>query len=330
MKSKFSVSLQRIIDEFELETIYLPVDPEKVLISNTDCMRPSLQLAGFTDIFDDSRIQIIGRTETAYLERLRMGVGLELAIARCSKFFSLKPPAVIICAGQPCADYFLRAAKDNNVPLFRSPYDTSEFISTVIYWLHKHLAPRVTRHGVLMEIYGEGILILGESGIGKSETAVELVVRGHRLIADDAVEIRRVSSQSLVGASPANIRHFMELRGVGIINAQRVFGSGSVKVTQKIELIIRLETWSDVNQYDRFGLNRDYMEILGIKVPVMTIPVKPGRNLAVIIEAAAMNFRLNRMGYNATRELMQGLGLPEEDLPMPEQRIEDYGWDDTE
>jgi len=329
MLSKFSVTLKRLIDEFELETVYLPGDPEQILISNTNVMRPSLPLAGFTEFFDNTHLQIIGHTEIAYIERLRIGVGLELAVARCNKFFSLKPPAVIICGDQPCPDYMLRAAKNNEVPLFRSPYETSEFISTMIYWLNKHLAPRITRHGVLMEIYGEGVLILGESGIGKSETAVELIVRGHCLIADDAVEIRRVSSQSLVGTSPNNIRHFMELRGVGIINARRIFGSGSVKVTQKIELIIRLETWNDRSQYDRFGLTRDYMEILGIKVPVLTIPVKPGRNLAVIIETAAMNFRLNRMGYNATRELMRGLGVPDDDMPAEERRIEDTGWDDV-
>jgi len=326
--SKFKVSLRQLIEEFELETLHLPKDPEKRFIENTDVTRPSLQLAGYTDVFDNTRIQVVGKTEISYLKHLEELDGdTRLVSERCDRFFALQPPIVIICHDLACEEYILQAAQRHDVPLARSSIDTCEFISTMIYYLNRSLAPRITRHGVLMEIYGEGILVLGESGIGKSETAVELIARGHRLIADDAVEIRRVSSRSLVGSSPRNIRHFMELRGIGIINARRVFGTGSVKVKQSIDLIIRLEAWNDAARYDRFGNVREYMEIMGVRVPVLTIPVKPGRNVAVIIEAATMNFRLDRMGYNATRELMRGLGLPEEEDPPVERVIHDSGWD---
>ena len=187
-------------------------------------------------------------------------------------------------------------------------------MSTMIATLKVDLAPRITRHGVLVEVYGEGILLLGESGVGKSETAIELIKRGHRLIADDAVEIRRVSDKTLVGSSPANIRHFMELRGVGIINARRIFGMGSVKMTETVDMVISLEQWDKTKVYDRMGMNDEYTEILGIKVPSLTIPVKTGRNLAIIIEVAAMNNRQKKMGYNAAQELLKQLGMVE-DIP---------------
>ena len=203
----------------------------------------------------------------------------------------------------------LSLAPRYGVPVCRTADGTSAFIASLISYLNVQLAPRITRHGVLVEVYGEGILLLGESGVGKSETAIELVKRGHRLIADDAVEIRRVSSRSLVGSSPENIRHFIELRGVGIINARRIFGMGAVKVTEKIDMVIQMEQWDSSKVYDRMGMDSEQTEILGIRVPMLTIPVKPGRNLAIIIEVAAMNNRQKKMGYNAAHELLSKLGM---------------------
>ena len=203
----------------------------------------------------------------------------------------------------------LSLAPRYGVPVCRTSDGTSAFIASLISYLNVQLAPRITRHGVLVEVYGEGILLLGESGVGKSETAIELVKRGHRLIADDAVEIRRVSSRSLVGSSPENIRHFIELRGVGIINARRIFGMGAVKVTEKIDMVIQMEQWDSSKVYDRMGMDSEQTEILGIRVPMLTIPVKPGRNLAIIIEVAAMNNRQKKMGYNAAHELLSKLGM---------------------
>ena len=203
----------------------------------------------------------------------------------------------------------LEAAKRNRIPLLSTPDTTSSLVAALVSVMNVELAPRITRHGVLVEVYGEGILLLGDSGVGKSETAIELIKRGHRLIADDAVEIRRVSAKSLVGQAPENIRHFIELRGIGIINARRIFGMGAVKLTEKIDMVINLEIWDNQKIYDRMGLDEEYTEILGIKVPVLTIPVKPGRNLAVIIEVAAMNNRQKKMGFNAATELLSSLGM---------------------
>ena len=204
----------------------------------------------------------------------------------------------------------IEAAKQNQVPIVRTQDATSSFMAALISFLNVELAPRITRHGVLVEVYGEGMLILGDSGVGKSETAIELVKRGHRLIADDAVEIRRVSNKSLVGTSPENIRHFVELRGIGIINARRLFGMGAVKTTEKIDMIVKLEHWDASKTYDRMGIENEYTTILGNRVPSLTIPVKPGRNLAIILEVAAMNNRQKKMGYNAAQELLKKLGMP--------------------
>ena len=212
----------------------------------------------------------------------------------------------------------MQYAKQYGVPLLMSTEMTSALMGQLITTLNTELAPRITRHGVLVEVYGEGILILGDSGVGKSETAIELIKRGHRLIADDAVEIRRVSSKSLVGQSPENIRHFIELRGIGIINARRIFGMGAVKLQEKIDMCINLEIWDATKVYDRMGMDSEYTEILGIKVPVMTIPVKPGRNLAIIIEVAAMNNRQKKMGYNAAYELLSALGMDASMMPHEE------------
>lgn len=310
MSSPFSVSMAKIIKNFKLETIVMPLPEENIYISNVEVNRPGLQLCGFYQYFDNARIQIIGKSEEAFLT----GFSDEEYKKRVGDFFGKKPAAVIISRNLPVSDFMKDAALKNNVPLLRTSDATSSFMSSLISFLNVELAPRVTRHGVLVEVYGEGLLILGESGVGKSETAIELVKRGHRLIADDAVEIRRVSSRSLVGSAPENIRHFIELRGIGIINARRIFGIGAVNLTSKIDLVINLEQWQSEKVYDRMGLEDQTTDILGINVPSVTIPVKPGRNLAVIIEVAAMNNRQKKMGYNAAYELLKRLGMSE-DIP---------------
>ena len=310
MKSEFSVSLAKIIDEFSLETIYLPGKPEEIFVTNAEVNRPGLQLAGYYEFFDSERVQIIGKSEESYLSELSE----EELIACLDAFFSRTPPMVIVSRRLDIPDTMREFAEKYSVPLLRTEDSTSNFLSSLISFLNVQLAPRITRHGVLVEVYGEGLLILGESGVGKSETAIELVKRGHRLIADDAVEIRKVSSRSLVGSAPENIRHFIELRGIGIINARRIFGIGAVNLTSKVDLVINLEQWQQDKVYDRMGLEEQTTEILDIKVPSVTIPVKPGRNLAVIIEVAAMNNRQKKMGYNAAYELLKRLGMGD-DVP---------------
>ena len=308
MNSGFSVTLKRIMDEFSLEKIYLPKEAEEIIIENSEINRPGLQLAGYYEFFDADRIQIIGKNEEAYITKFSESEREK----RVEAFFEKRPCAVIVTRNLPLQEIYKASAEKYGVPLLRTKDSTSEFTSALIAFLNVQLAPRVTRHGVLVEVYGEGILLLGESGVGKSETAIELVKRGHRLIADDAVEIRRVSSKSLVGTAPDNIRHFIELRGIGIINASRIFGVGAVKLTEKIDMIVQMELWDPDKQYDRMGMENEYTEILGNKVPSLTIPVKPGRNLAIILEVAAMNNRQKKMGYNAAQELMQNLGMPVE------------------
>lgn len=309
MHTKYTVALARIIKEFSLEILSLEGSADDILISSTEINRPGLQMAGYFEFFDEKRIQIIGKSEQSFLERFTE----EKAEKRLRDFFSRKPSAVVICRDLKINDLYIEIAKEFGVPLLRSKESTSDFTAALIAFLSLQLAPRLTQHGVLVEVYGEGILLLGESGVGKSETAIELVKRGHRLIADDAVEIRRVSSKSLVGTAPDNIRHFIELRGIGIINASRIFGAGSVKLTEKIDLVINLEQW-DVNKvYDRMGLDNQTTEILDLPIPSLTIPVKPGRNLAVIIEVAAMNSRQKKLGYNAAEDLLKKLGMTDDD-----------------
>ncbi len=305
MKTDFSVSLAKIMKEFSLETVYLPKNPEELLVTNAEVNRPGLQLAGYYEFFDSERVQIIGKSEESYLGELD-----QESLAVCMEnFFSRTPPLVIMSRGLAIPEPMLASAKKYQVPLLRTEDYTSSFLSSLIAFLNVQLAPRITRHGVLVEVYGEGVLLLGESGVGKSETAIELVKRGHRLIADDAVELRRVSSRSLVGSSPDNIRHFIELRGIGIINASRIFGAGAVKLTEKVDMVINLEPWNSDKVYDRMGLDNETTEILGISIPSLTIPVKPGRNLAVIIEVASMNNRQKKMGYNAAHALLKKLGM---------------------
>lgn len=305
MAERFTISLQKIIDEFKLEVIYTPKAPTELLIDENDVNRPGLQLMGFYEYFNPERIQIIGKMEFAYLSTIDEKTRRE----RLELLFSQKLPALIITRELPYFTEMLELAQKFEMPLLRSKESTSNFMSGLIAFLNLNLAPRITRHGVLIEIYGEGVFLTGESGVGKSETAIELVKRGHRLVADDAVEIRKVSNISLVGSSPDNIRHFLELRGIGIINARRLFGMGAVKMTEKIDLVVEMELWNPEKIYDRMGIDTEYASILGVKVPCLTIPVKPGRNLAVILEVAAMNNRQKKMGYNAATELLDRLGM---------------------
>lgn len=305
MSAKFIVPLQKLIRDFNLEELYLPEDANSIAVSTSEINRPGLQLSGFFDYFDRQRIQILGKSEFAFLEQFS-DEEIEL---RVDNYFATVPTAIVITRNIDPTDRMLRLAEKHRVALLRTAEGTSSFMAGLIGELNVELAPRVTRHGVLVEVYGEGILLLGESGVGKSEAAIELIKRGHRLIADDAVEIRKVSNKTLVGSSPENIRHFMELRGVGIINARRLFGIGAVKMTEKINMVVQLELWDANKVYDRMGMEDEYMDILGVGVPSLTIPVKPGRNLAIIIEVAAMNNRQKRMGYNAAQELLEKLGM---------------------
>lgn len=316
MSQNFTVSLQKVIDEFKLEVIYIQKDAEDILIDETEVNRPGLQLMGFYEYFNAERIQIIGKVEFAYLSTLDEATRRE----RLQLLFAQRLPALIITRELPYFSEMLELAKEYEIPLLRSKESTSNFMSGLIAFLNLNLAPRVTRHGVLIEIYGEGVFITGESGVGKSETAIELVKRGHRLVADDAVEIRKVSNISLVGSSPDNIRHFLELRGIGIINARRLFGIGAVKMTEKIDLVVELEQWNSEKIYDRMGVDTEYVTLLGVKIPSLTIPVKPGRNLAVILEVAAMNNRQKKMGYNAAAELLHRLGMESD----PKETIRNY------
>ncbi|MBE6876728.1 MAG: HPr(Ser) kinase/phosphatase [Ruminococcus sp.] len=316
MAEKFTISLQKIIDEFKLEVIHTPKNPEEILIDENEVNRPGLQLMGFYEYFNPERIQIIGKMEFAYLSTIDEKTRRE----RLELLFSQKLPALIITRELPYFSEMLELAQQFEMPLLRSKESTSNFMSGLIAFLNLNLAPRITRHGVLIEIYGEGVFLTGESGVGKSETAIELVKRGHRLVADDAVEIRKVSNISLVGSSPDNIRHFLELRGIGIINARRLFGMGAVKMTEKIDLVVEMELWNPEKIYDRMGIDTEYASILGVKIPSLTIPVKPGRNLAVILEVAAMNNRQKKMGYNAANELLTRLGMDMEGT----ETIKDY------
>ncbi|HZJ75268.1 MAG TPA: HPr(Ser) kinase/phosphatase [Clostridia bacterium] len=307
MATKYSVALTKVIRDNSLETVYLPDNAETLSITSMDVNRPGLILAGYKDHYDSERVEFIGLTEMSYINTLPRSVRQ----ARLSRFFELAPPAVIVTRSLPVDDEMLSLAKRHGVPILRTEDTTSSFMAILISYLAIELAQRITRHGVLVEVFGEGVLILGDSGIGKSETAVELIKRGHRLIADDAVEIRKVSSKTLVGTAPDNIRHFVELRGIGIINVRNLFGVGSVKITERIDVVVQLEQWDKNKAYDRIGIEENYINILDIKIPATIVPVKPGRNLAIIIEIAAVNNRQKKLGYNAARELMQQLGMDE-------------------
>ena len=305
MPAKYSVSLEKIINNNGYEVLYTPKAPADIYISSKDITRPGLILTGYEDYFDPDRIQLIGFTEHSFLNSLSVSKR-----EKClERYFSTRPAAVIITRALTPVDGLLKKAEKYEVPVLRTADDTSANMATLIAYLGVELADRITRHGVLVEVLGEGVLIVGDSGVGKSETAVELIKRGHRLIADDAVEIRKVSSRTVVGQAPDNIRHFIEVRGVGIINARRLFGLESVKLSEKIDMVIRLEPWDSAKVYDRMGLEENYINIMGISVPATVVPVTPGRNLSVIIETAAIANRQKKMGYVAAQELMQSLGM---------------------
>ena len=297
-----SVSLESIVKEMGLTVLYLPEDKE-IMITCKDVNRPGLPLAGFYDHFEPQRIQIIGNVEYRFLESLDE----EERIRRKHDFYATKPAAVVFTRNRQESAEGLAFAEQYGVPVLSSSSSTTQFMADIIGSLSVSLAPRITRHGVFVEIYGEGVLILGESGVGKSETAIELVKRGHRLIADDAVEIKKVSNRTLVGTAPEIIRHYIELRGIGIVDVHRIFGMGSVKTSEKIDLVVELEPWIEHKDYDRFGLDTEYMDIMGLQIPKLTIPITPGRNLAIILEIAAMNHRQKKMGYNTAEEFNKRL-----------------------
>lgn len=310
---KYSISLEEIINEHSLEPIYLPTAASDIMISSPEINRPGLPLCGFFELFDAERIQVFGRAEVKFLEEKADDDEYKTLDA----LFEKHPPAVVVTSGLEIPTHMIECARKHDVPVLRSNERTSEFVAAMIAYLNVQLAPRLTRHGVLVEVYGEGILILGDSGVGKSETAIELVKRGHRLIADDAVEIKRTSAKALVGSAPEIIRHYVELRGIGIVDVRRLFGMGAVKQTEKIDLVVTLEPWVQGKMYDRLGMESETTDILGIHVPALTIPVRPGRNLAVVLEIAAMNNRQKKMGYNTAEEfnkrLMGQFGMNEAD-----------------
>ena len=296
-----SVPLTTLVKEFRLEVIYASADYEKICLTVEDVARPGLQLAGYYDHFEPMRLQVMGNVEISYMQKL---TAAERAIT-FDRLFSFKIPALLIARGiEPSAEC-LEMAKKHDVTLLRSKEATSTVVSAIIAYLKSALAPSITRHGVLVEVYGEGLLLLGESGVGKSETAVELLKRGHRLIADDAVEVRKSNRKTLLGTAPELIRNYVELRGIGIVNVAKLFGMGSIKAENEIDLVVNIVPWNNQATYDRMGVEEQYMDILGVQVPMNTIPVTPGRNLAIILEVAAMNNRQRKMGHNHALEFTQ-------------------------
>ena len=299
-----SIALTKIIEDFHLEKVYVPDNLDSIMISCPDVHRPGIQLgAGYFDYFDADRIQILGKAEQFYV----MEKTPEERFSAYDRLMATGIPGVVVTRSMDIYPELLETAKIHRVPLLRTDENTSYFTAAILGSLNVYLAPTITRHGVLVEVYGEGVLLLGDSGVGKSETAIELIKRGHRLVADDAVEIKRTSAKTVIGTSPEIIRHFMELRGIGIVDVKRIFGVGAVKDTEKIDLVINLEPWQQGKNYERLGLDREHTSLLGIELPSLTIPVRPGRNLAVIIEIAAMNNRQQKMGYNAAEELSDRL-----------------------
>ena len=297
----YSVSLTKLVEKMELDPLTPKIDISGISVTDTDVNRPALQLAGFYDYFDNTRVQVIGNVENAYLQTLPKEERLRIM----KKLLCSKVPCIIFCRNLMPDDEFLDEAIEKGVPIFSTGAPTSSFMAELIRWLHVELAPRVTIHGVLVDVYGEGVLIVGESGIGKSEAALELIKRGHRLVSDDAVEIKKVSDDTLVGTAPDITRHLIELRGIGILDVKTLFGVECVKNTQTIDLVIKLEEWSKDADYDRMGLEEQYTEYLGNKVVCHSIPIRPGRNLAIIVESAAVNHRQKKMGYNAAQEFVK-------------------------
>ena len=300
MRSKYSVKLKTIVEEHRLHILHASRDYETATLNTSDVNRPAMQLTGFYNYFDPKRLQIIGRVESTYLDSLSPA---ERSRA-IETFMQYDIAALVICHGVPAFPECIELAEKYDRNLFITNEDTSAFQANVINSLQNYLAPRTQVHGVLVEIYGEGVLLTGSSGIGKSETALELIKRGHRLIADDAVEIKRVSKNLLVGSAPEIIRYYMELRGIGVINVRHIYGVGAVKPEGNIDLVVKMESWVEGKMYDRLGIIDETENILGVNLPCVTIPVRPGRNLAVIMELAAMNNRQKKMGYNAADALV--------------------------
>lgn len=295
----YKVKLTNFIKKMELKSLLPDIDVEDININKSGVNRLALQLTGFFEHFDADRIQVIGKVEYAYCEKIdkkKMRPILE-------SIFDRKIPCIVYCWGLEPSELLLDLAEEYGIPVFSTNIRTSDFIAEAVRWLSEELAPRISIHGVLVDIYGEGVLIMGESGIGKSEAALELIRRGHRLVSDDVVEIRKVSHDTLIGTSPDITRHFIELRGIGIVDVKSLFGVESVMLNQTIDMVIRLEDWNREGNYDRLGLDEEYIEFLGNKVVCFSIPIRPGRNLAVIAESAAINYRAKKMGYNAAQEL---------------------------
>ena len=301
MVDTYSVLLTTLIKEFNLEVAYQSTDYTSIRLTVEDVARPGLQLAGYFDHFEPMRLQVMGNVEMSYLDKLTTQDRAMIY----DRLFSYKFPALLITRSIVPDEQCLQMAKKHNVTVLRTSAATSTIVSTIITYLKAALAPRVTRHGVLVEVYGEGILLTGDSGIGKSETAVELLKRGHRLIADDAVEIKRIGANTLVGTAPELIRNYIELRGIGIINVAKLFGMGAVRDQNEINLVVNIVPWNTQEVYDRLGLEEKYMDILGVNIPLNTIPITPGRNLAMILEVAAMNNRQKKMGYNSALEFTE-------------------------
>ena len=299
MRTKYTVPLKTIVKEMKMQVLHLSKNYDTAVLTMADVNRPAMQLTGFYNYFDPTRLQIIGKVESTYLDTLSH----EDRLKAFDRFMAYDIAGLVIChACEPFSECLEMAEKyDRNV--FYTPTDTSEFQARLIFLLHNYLAPRLTTHGVLVDVYGEGLLLMGESGIGKSETALELIKRGHRLVADDAVEIKLIGENTLVGSAPEIIRYYMELRGIGVINVRHIYGVGAVLPSSGIDLVVKMEDWVDGKAYDRLGLTSETEEILGVKIPRVTIPVTPGRNLAVILELAAMNNRQKKMGYNAAEML---------------------------
>ena len=300
MASKYSVKLKTIAEEHDLIVVNKASDYDTAVITTADLNRPAMQLTGFYNYFDPKRLQIIGRVESTYLDTLTS----EERFQAWETFMQYDIAGLVICHGVPAFPECLAMAQRYNRNVFITEQDTSQFQAELIGTLQRYLAPRITMHGVLVEVFGEGVLLTGDSGIGKSETALELIKRGHRLIADDAVEVKRIGRDDLSGSAPEMIRYYMELRGIGLINVRHLYGVGSVKPFSSIDLVIEMEPWVDGKAYDRLGLSSEEAEILGVKIPKITIPVRPGRNLAVIMELAAMNNRQKKLGYNAAESFV--------------------------
>ena len=298
MSVNYSVALTELVKEFNLEVVYASTDYESIRLTVEDVSRPGLQLAGYFDHFEPMRLQILGNVEVSYIQKETP----QERAAIFDQFFSYKPPALLYARNFPVDPQCLEMARKHSITILRSGEATASLASNIIAYLRSALAPRITRHGVLVEVYGEGLLLVGDSGVGKSETALELLKRGHRLIADDAVELRKLSNASLVGTAPDLIRNYIELRGIGIINVAKLFGMGAVRTENEINLVVNIVPWNTQEPYDRLGLEDQYTEILGVQVPVNTIPVTAGRNLAVILEVAAMNNRQRKLGYNPAKE----------------------------